>query len=208
MLTFQDSLRAGDPAGRACGHRGYQGRVAHTPAQATVLRKKILVLDFANLCSSKVLVSGFMTRPGPPAPSDRWVLIMPKGRSAEQRALDKALADLDRAVAAGLDAVQEHNGPVAQSGAAEPGPRPAGARGGRAVLRGDLAARVAEDDHPVHGRTGRRAGDLQVEGAPAGCSAFALRQPDQPARVADSCLTSEVFPFATRWRCGPRVWHR
>lgn len=43
---------------------------------------------------------------------------MPKGRSAEQRALDKALADLDRAVAAGLDAVQEHNGPVAQSGAA------------------------------------------------------------------------------------------
>src|SRR5258707_15418385 len=68
-------------------------------------------------------------------------------RSAEERALAAALAHLDRAVAAALDAVEESHGPVAQSVAAMELARALQEHGKVvAALRGELAARIADDD--------------------------------------------------------------
>jgi DNA-directed RNA polymerase specialized sigma subunit len=75
------------------------------------------------------------------------VLIMARRTSADRRALDQALADLDRAVADALDAVQQHDGQVAQSVAAMKVARALQEHGKQvAMLRGELAERIADDD--------------------------------------------------------------
>jgi hypothetical protein len=93
-------------------------------------------------------------------------LIMARRKSAEERALDKALADLDRrAVAAALDAIGQHDGAVAHSAAVMELARVLREHGRVvATLRGELAGRIADDDHLSMSELAPRS-DIQEQGA-------------------------------------------